>query len=94
MTGRSSGRGRREGSAVRAGVSALLTLGQVLEELQVAKSTFFKWRAVGKAPRAIKYPNGSLMIRRADLDAWIAARRVTPPGWQDEKAKIERKRDT
>jgi predicted DNA-binding transcriptional regulator AlpA len=50
----------------------LLTLDQVLAELHVTRSTFFKWRSVGKAPRAIKYPNRSLMIRRADLDAWIA----------------------
>jgi predicted DNA-binding transcriptional regulator AlpA len=52
----------------------LLTLVEVLDELNVPRSTFFRWKAQGKAPRSIKYPNGSLMIRRADLDAWIKSR--------------------
>jgi predicted DNA-binding transcriptional regulator AlpA len=51
----------------------LLTLPEVLAELDVPKSTFFRWKAIGKAPRTIKYPNGSLRIRREDLDAWLAA---------------------
>lgn len=51
----------------------LLTLPEVLAELDVPKSTFFRWKATGKAPRTIKYPNGSLRVRRADLDAWIDA---------------------
>ncbi len=42
----------------------LLTLAEVLTELGVPKSTFFRWKATGKAPRTIKYPNGSLRVRR------------------------------
>jgi predicted DNA-binding transcriptional regulator AlpA len=49
----------------------LLSLAEVLAELGVPKSTFFRWKAIGKAPRTIKYPNGSLHIRRADLEAWL-----------------------
>lgn len=52
--------------------SELLTLSEVLAELDVPKSTFFRWKAIGRAPRTIKYPNGSLRVRRADLDAWLA----------------------
>ena len=51
----------------------LLTLPEVLAELDVPKSTFFRWKAIGKAPKTIKYPNGSLRIRRRDLDAWLNA---------------------
>lgn len=51
--------------------AALLTLVEVLTELDVPKSTFFRWKAIGKAPRTIKYPNGSLRVRRRDLDTWL-----------------------
>jgi predicted DNA-binding transcriptional regulator AlpA len=61
-------------SRVRAARSdSLLTLAEALAELNVPKSTFFRWKATGKAPRTIKYPNGSLHIRRTDLDAWLSA---------------------
>jgi hypothetical protein len=50
----------------------LLTLAEVLAELEVPRSTFFRWKALGIAPKTIKYPNGSLRVRRAVLDAWLA----------------------
>jgi predicted DNA-binding transcriptional regulator AlpA len=53
--------------------NSLLTLSEVLAELDVPKSTFFRWKATGKAPKTIKYPNGSLRVRRRDLDAWLDA---------------------
>jgi predicted DNA-binding transcriptional regulator AlpA len=49
----------------------LLTLAAVCAELGIARSTFYQWRQLGRAPRCIKLPNGELRIRRADLDAWI-----------------------
>lgn len=49
----------------------LLTLAEVLDELRVPRSTFFRWKATGRAPRTIKYPNGSLYVRRRDLDNWL-----------------------
>lgn len=51
----------------------LLTVTEALRELNgVARSTFNKWRALGIAPRCIKYPNGELRIRRSVLQAWLA----------------------
>ena len=50
-----------------------LTLAQLCEELQIARSTFYDWRAKGRAPKCIKLPNGDLRVRRADLDRWLAA---------------------
>lgn len=55
----------------RSARSDLLTLPEVLHELGVPKSTFFRWKAIGKAPRTIKYPNGSLRVRRRDLNTWL-----------------------
>lgn len=50
----------------------LLTVAEVCAELDVARSTFFEWRAKKRAPRAIKLPNGGLRIRRVDLDRWLS----------------------
>ena len=49
-----------------------LTLAELCVELQIARSTFYDWRAKGRAPRCIKLPNGDLRARRADLDRWLA----------------------
>ncbi|MCE0536988.1 hypothetical protein LWF15_15910 [Kineosporia rhizophila] len=37
------------------------------------KSTFFRWKAIGKAPRVVKLPNRKIYVRRAVLDAWLDA---------------------
>jgi predicted DNA-binding transcriptional regulator AlpA len=52
----------------------LLTIAEVLAELQVARSTFDTWRSVGSAPECIKLPNGQIRIRRRALEAWLASR--------------------
>ena len=49
----------------------LLTITQVCAELQISRSTFYDWRAKGRAPRCIKLPNGEIRIRRTDLDDWF-----------------------
>jgi predicted DNA-binding transcriptional regulator AlpA len=60
---------RRRGAAP--GFRKHLTIADVCNELDVARSTFYDWRAKGRAPRCIKLPNGELRIRRGDLDAWL-----------------------
>lgn len=50
-----------------------LTVDQLCDELQIARSTFYQWRQVGKAPRCVRLPNGAIRVRRDDLDAWLAA---------------------
>lgn len=52
----------------------LLTVAALLAELDVPRSTFYKWRRLGIAPRCIKLPNGEVRVRRADLDAWLRER--------------------
>lgn len=53
--------------------SRALTLAEFLEAEKVAKSTFFKWKALGLAPATYKLPNGQIRIRRAAYEAWLAA---------------------
>jgi excisionase family DNA binding protein len=50
-----------------------LTIAQLCEELHVSRSTFYEWRAKGKAPRCIKLPNGEIRVRRDELDRWLAS---------------------
>jgi predicted DNA-binding transcriptional regulator AlpA len=74
--------GRRRGSLRHSGAhsarsasgpAALLTIAEVLTELQVARSTFDTWRGLGAAPECIKLPNGQIRIRRCALDSWLAS---------------------
>lgn len=54
----------------------LLKIADVCEELEIAPSTFYEWRAKDCAPKCIKLPNGSVRIRRADLESWLEEREV------------------
>lgn len=51
-----------------------LTVADVCAELGVSRSTFYDWRAARKAPCCIRLPNGSLRVRRADLERWLTNR--------------------
>ncbi|MFE7113967.1 helix-turn-helix transcriptional regulator [Streptomyces sp. NPDC057654] len=54
-----------------------LTLDEALGEIRLSRAAFYRMRALGKAPKHMKLPNGQLRIRRTDLDAWWAACEVT-----------------
>ncbi|MEU9382788.1 helix-turn-helix domain-containing protein [Streptomyces sp. NPDC048279] len=58
-----------------------LKLAEVLAEIRMSPSAFYRLRARGQAPRMIKLPNGELRCRRADLDAWWEARERETPEW-------------
>ncbi|MFF0033520.1 helix-turn-helix transcriptional regulator [Streptomyces avermitilis] len=51
----------------------MLTISQVIEEIGVPLSAFYRWRQQRKGPKAIKLPNGAVRIRRSELERWIAA---------------------
>jgi len=53
--------------------SAHMTVSEFCSELEVARSTFYDWRAKGRAPHCIKLPNGDLRIARAEYARWLAA---------------------
>ncbi|MBA4861737.1 helix-turn-helix domain-containing protein [Streptomyces sp. PSKA54] len=48
-----------------------LTLAEICQDLKISRSTFYDWRAKGRAPRCIKLPNGDLRIRRSDYEHWL-----------------------
>ncbi|MFB7643561.1 helix-turn-helix transcriptional regulator [Streptomyces sp. NPDC056084] len=48
----------------------MLKLPEVLEEIQMSRTAFYRMRARGQAPRLRKLPNGQLRVSRNDLDAW------------------------
>jgi predicted DNA-binding transcriptional regulator AlpA len=49
----------------------MLTVPQVIAELGVPRSTFYRWRQTGRGPRSIKLPNGGVRIRRSALNRWL-----------------------
>ncbi len=58
-------------SATREKPSMMLTIAQVISELDIPRSTFYRWRAQGKGPKCLKLPNGKVRVRRADLDCFL-----------------------
>jgi excisionase family DNA binding protein len=64
MTGRPGSSGSNE----------KLTVDEICAELKISRSTFYDWRAKRRGPRCITLPNGSLRVRRADLDRWLGSR--------------------
>ncbi|KAA1022365.1 helix-turn-helix domain-containing protein [Pseudonocardia sp. EV170527-09] len=51
--------------------AARLTVTDLCTELGISRSTFYDWRAKGRAPRCIKLPNGEIRIRRTDFENWL-----------------------
>ncbi len=50
---------------------SMLTVDQVCAELIISRSTFYDWRAKGRAPECTKLPNGELRILRVDYEQWL-----------------------
>ena len=51
--------------------TARLTVTDVCVKLGISRSTFYEWRAKGRAPRCLKLPNGEIRIRRTDFERWL-----------------------
>jgi predicted DNA-binding transcriptional regulator AlpA len=58
-----------------------LTIADLCEELGIARSTFYDWRAKGRAPRCIKLPNGDLRIRRTEFERWLTEHEDAATSW-------------
>jgi excisionase family DNA binding protein len=49
----------------------LLTIEEVIAELRVPRSTFYRWRQKGACPPVMKLPSGAVRIRRTALAEWL-----------------------
>lgn len=47
-----------------------LTTAEVLAEIGVKPSTFWRWRTTGRGPKAHRLPNGQLRFARQEIDRW------------------------
>ena len=71
--------GNQAGGLMASQRDELLTVAQVLAALgNVSPRTFYRWRETGKAPSAVRLPNGELRIWRSDLNAWLDRLREEP----------------
>jgi predicted DNA-binding transcriptional regulator AlpA len=57
----------------RSGTARHLTVNEVCADLDIARSTFYDWRAKKRGPRCIKLPNGEIRIRRSEYERWLDA---------------------
>lgn len=60
------------------------TTGPAAQYMGVGHSTLNKWRREGRAPAHITLSWRKFLWRRADLDAFMAARRVEAPALSNE----------
>ena len=54
-----------------AGSDQLLTIEEVIAELRVSRTTFYRWRRQGTGPPAVRLPGGGVRIRRSALRQWL-----------------------
>lgn len=62
---------------MRTANAQLMTVPDVIAELGVPRSTYYRWRQLGIGPRSIKLPNGQVRVRRTDLDEWLSRHEET-----------------
>lgn len=55
----------------RAASRQQLTITEVCADLNISRSTFYEWRAKGKAPRCLKLPNGEIRIPVTEYQSWL-----------------------
>jgi excisionase family DNA binding protein len=67
-----------------AGSDRLLTIGEVIAELQVSRAAFYRWRRQGTGPAAVRLPGGGVRIRRSALRQWLG--RLEDPSQEEPAA--------
>jgi excisionase family DNA binding protein len=65
--GRAAPRERKPGTAD----DPLLTIDEVIAELRVSRTAFYRWRRQGAGPAVVRLPGGGVRVRRSALTAWL-----------------------
>ena len=52
--------------------SRWITVPEILEDLNITRRTWQRWRARGITPPCTKLPGRNLRIRRSDYEKWLA----------------------
>jgi predicted DNA-binding transcriptional regulator AlpA len=55
--------------------AGLMTIEDVLRELQISRSTLDAWRRSKRFPAFRRLPNGQLRLKRVELDKWLDQRK-------------------
>ncbi len=53
----------------------LMTVEQLAELGDVSERTFYRWRELGPAPKALRLPNRELRFWRSEFMAWLQSLR-------------------
>lgn len=48
-----------------------MSVPELLDELDVKRRTWQRWRALGRTPPCHRLPNGELRIKRRDFETWL-----------------------
>ena len=48
-----------------------LTVKDILDDLDIPRRTWQRWRELGRAPKCKRLPNGELRINRASYETWL-----------------------
>ena len=67
-------------------MTKILTKKQFAEQIGRSVRHLERLISVGEGPPLVRIGPRAVGIIETDGAAWIASRRVLPPGWQDEKA--------
>lgn len=58
--------------------SRYITVAEILEDLNITRRTWQRWRARGYTPPCTKLPGKGLRIRRVDYERWLAGMEEVP----------------
>ncbi|GGK13038.1 hypothetical protein GCM10010124_01960 [Pilimelia terevasa] len=71
-------RARNQRTEANAHAMELLTIAEFRAELKISKSTYYRWKSLGRVPRTIRVADGSPRHRRRDIEKWLSGFEEAP----------------